>query len=179
MFEWKGLRMTVRFTGAHKQYLLRKIRLHIVHVCFYIIAWKMVSFIQLYIHRRSMFACVDAKRNCPRIQKFSTRYAQSNTCQLSFWQSKIVHNVSPPNIPKEHWHTCIVRRKKMGDTVRTMTSKISLCIYIWTLIRVFDFPYSEYLGSTDCMCEQERIQSAQSDPGCPVRRNEILTLWQS
>ena len=156
MFEWKGLRTTVRFTGAHKQYLLRKIRLHIVRVCFYIIAWKMVSFIQLYIHRRSMFECVDAKRNCPRKQKFSTRYAQSNTCQLSFWQSKIVHNVSPPNIHKEHGHTCIVRRKKMGDT-----SKISLCIYLWTLIRVFDFPYSDILGPLT-VCANRKESSPRS-----------------
>ena len=127
MFEWKGLRTTVRFTGAHKQYLLRKIRLHIVRVCFYIIAWKMVSFIQLYIHRRSMFEGVDAKRNCPRMLKFSTRYAQSNTCQLSFWQSKSVHNVSSPNTLKNiDIHVLCVARKWVIHCVQKLA-----CAFIY------------------------------------------------
>ena len=65
-------------------------------------------------------------------------------------------------------------RKKVGYTVHTLTSKISLCIYICTLIRVFDFPYSDILGPLTVCANRNEIQSAQSDPGCPVRSYEIF-----
>ena len=53
-----------------------------------------------------------------------------------------------------------IHRKKIGDAVYTMTSKI-IRIYICTLSRVFDFLYSDILGPLT-VCANKKESSPRS-----------------